>query len=136
MKLSKDRINKYRQKFSYILEKITDLPHDLHADKYYLDAFFYRIQVSIESIMDIIAMICKDFGIVPRDDYINIESLKELNIIDENLENKLKKLNGLRNAIVHKYNKIEFDLVIQLKDEIVGTILQFIKKIEGVLFDE
>ena len=114
-----NRQEQYSRKINFILEKINDLPRDVTSNKYYIDALFYRLQVSIDASMDIVAMLCKDFGITVHDDYSNIQELEKKNLISTKISENLCKLNGLRNVIVHKYNKIEdeSDLVETLMDE-------------------
>jgi len=42
----------------------------------------------------------------------NIEKLIELRVIDEMLGEKLKMCNGLRNWLVHRYNRIDTKIVL------------------------
>ena len=127
------RQEQYSRKTNFILEKINDLPQDIAVDKYYIDALFYRIQVSIDASMDIIAMLCKDFGITVNDDYTNIQELEKKNLISSAMSENLSKLNGLRNVIVHKYNKVEEDLIVQEKDLIVKYLNEFLDIVEVIL---
>ncbi|MCK4284641.1 MAG: DUF86 domain-containing protein, partial [Candidatus Lokiarchaeota archaeon] len=66
------RTEQYRRKLEFIIEKISVLPDNLDEDKFHVDALFYRLQVSIDAAMDVIAMLCKDLGITVKDDYSNI----------------------------------------------------------------
>lgn len=50
-------------------------------------------------------MIVKDLGLMVNDDYKNLDVLKERKIISTEMHNTMKKLNGLRNRIVHDYNR-------------------------------
>jgi uncharacterized protein YutE (UPF0331/DUF86 family) len=128
-----NRKEQYKRKLEFILEKITNLPEKLEENEFYVDALFYRIQISIDAAMDIIAMLCKDFGITVKDDYTNMEELEKLNIFPSKILNDLRKWNGLRNVLVHKYNKIEEELVFQQKDNVVNTLGSFIKKVEVIV---
>lgn len=47
----------------------------------------------------------KDLGFRVEDDYSNIEKLVE-HVIDEELGEKLKMCNGLRNRLIYRYNRI------------------------------
>lgn len=128
-----DRLETYERKIYFILEKIHNLPKNPTKNEFYLDALFYRLQNSIDAAMDIIAMLCKDLGKKVKDDYSNIESLQELGVFSSSLLDNLRKLNGLRNAIVHKYNKIEEDLILKNKKKVVEILEDFINKLEGLL---
>ena len=129
------RIEQYHRKLEFIIDKITVLPNNIEENIFFLDALFYRLQVSIDAAMDIVAMLCKDLGITVKDDYSNIDELKTLNIVPNEILNNLKRLNGLRNALVHRYNKIEEELIINEKEHFVEILKKFVKYAE-VLINE
>jgi uncharacterized protein YutE (UPF0331/DUF86 family) len=74
-------------------------------------AALYSLQICIESGMDIIAMKVKDIGLVVEDDYTNIEKLIHENVIALKEGELLKEFNGIRNAIVHKYNRLDLAII-------------------------
>ncbi len=127
------RKNQYKRKLEFIIDKITHLPENIDENKFLLDALFYRLQISIDAIMDVIAMLCKDLGITVKDDYSNLEELRKLSIFTPSLIEELRRWNGLRNVLVHKYNKIEEDLVLQNKNKVVNTLITFIKEVEVII---
>uniref|UniRef100_A0A7C3RE04 DUF86 domain-containing protein n=2 Tax=Archaeoglobus fulgidus TaxID=2234 RepID=A0A7C3RE04_ARCFL len=94
---------------------------------------FYNLLTAIESAMDISAMLVKDFGKRVEDDYGNIETLQEIGIIDEKLAEKLKMCNGLRNWLVHRYNRVDRQLVLNSVEEVKEILIEFIKRVEDVL---
>lgn len=53
--------------------------------------------------------------------------------MDENLSDRLATLNGLRNAIVHKYNKFEEDEVFENLDHIKIDLILFVETIDDHL---
>ncbi len=129
------RSDQYRRKLEFIIEKISVLPNNLNEDKFHMDALFYRLQVSIDAAMDVVAMLCKDLGITVKDDYSNIDELEKLKIFNSILIKDLRRWNGLRNVLVHRYNKIEEDLVVKQRENVVVTLKTFVKDVE-VLIDE
>ena len=66
-----NRKDKYKRKFDFVIDKITSLPEKFKENDYYMDALFYRLQISIDASMDVVAMLCKDLGITVKDDYSN-----------------------------------------------------------------
>jgi uncharacterized protein YutE (UPF0331/DUF86 family) len=74
-------------------------------------AALYALQICIESEMDIIAMKVKDSGLVVEDDCTNIEELIHAKVISFEEGELLKEFNGMRNAIVHKYNKLDREMI-------------------------
>jgi len=127
------RIERYRKKIEFIIEKITKLPENLTDDEYLLDALYYRLQISINVLMDLIAMLCKDLGIIVRDDYSNLENLKKKLLLDNQLIDGLRFLNGLRYVLNYKYNKIDEKLILNNKEKIKNIILEFIENLERIL---
>ncbi|MHA1150645.1 MAG: hypothetical protein ACTSR8_20685 [Promethearchaeota archaeon] len=40
-----------------------------------MDALFYRLQIGIDATMDIVAMLCKDYGITSKNNYTNLNEI-------------------------------------------------------------
>ncbi|ATZ60810.2 MAG: DUF86 domain-containing protein [Methanosarcinales archaeon Met12] len=74
-------------------------------------ALLYSLQICVEIAMDIAAMKTKDAGLVVEDDYINIEKLIEESIIPRKDGELLKKFNGIRNSIAHKYDRLDMEII-------------------------
>ena len=60
----------------------------------------------------------KDIGRVVEDDYANIEKLVEEGIINQKEADLLKRFNGVRNAVVHKYDKLDIELIKKALDKL------------------
>ncbi len=134
MKFDDERKQRYRSKTGYILEKMYALPDTASVvDDLVVDGILYRVQTSIDAAMDMAAMLVRDIGIDVSGDYDNIEILCKNEIIDINLADDLKKLNGMRNAIVHKYGSVDTQLVLQNLENIKEILRNFIEIIEGEL---
>ena len=114
------RKERYLEKINFILDKIEDIPE--FEDEIKRDAAFYRMQVAIEAAMDIIAMLTKDLGGDVKDDYTNISFLVEKKVLDKDLGERLKELNGLRNVIVEEKRELVFE-----------TLNEFVEKVENVI---
>ena len=91
---------------------------------------FYTIQTIIEALIDLIAMLIKDFGIEIKDDASNIDSLTDLKQIGPEWAAQLKRTNSMRNIIVHRYNGIEEQKISESIDEIKTIIENWIPLIE------
>jgi len=130
------RREQYKRKLEFIADKIAVLPENFDDNLFMLDALFYRLQISIDAVMDVIAMLNKDLGITVKDDYSNIDELDKLNIFPDNFLKRIRRLNGLRNVIVHRYNKIEEDLIIKQKDSFVDALKEFIKIVEKFIYEK
>ncbi len=134
MELNNERIDRYRSKIGYIIEKLYTLPEDTTAlDELGIEGVLYRVHTSIEAAMDLAAMVVRDIGIDVGDDYDNIDILKEKKIIGAELADEFKRLNGLRNAIVHKYGSVDTKLILQNLESIKEILRSFVDVIEGEL---
>ncbi len=134
MELNDDRKTRYRSRIGYMLEKMYSLPENTAVlDDLGIDGVLYRVHTSIEAAMDLVAMLVRDSGIEVGDDYDNIETLKEKQVIDAELADELKRLNGMRNAVVHKYGNVDTELILQNLERIKEILHSFIENIEGEL---
>ncbi|RLG58380.1 MAG: DUF86 domain-containing protein [Candidatus Hydrothermarchaeota archaeon] len=125
------RIEQYSRKIEYILTSLEKMDFPENEKDVY--ALFYLLHTSIEAAMDITAMLVKDLGSMPRDDYENIETLYEKGLIDKEFAENLKKLNGLRNILVHRYNKVDENLVVRELNNIKEILNKFIDVVENVI---
>lgn len=126
------RRERYREKIEYIIEALSEIPPNPEKP-IEISGTFYNLLTSIESAMDISAMLVKDLGKRVEDDYTNIDILHEIGVIDEKLAEKLKMCNGLRNWLVHRYNRINKKLVLESVEEVKEILTEFIKRVEDVL---
>lgn len=83
--------------------------------------------------MSIAAMLVKDLGFEVGDDYSNVGKLEAEGIIGKNMADFLRKLNGLRNANVHRYNKFDESIVREELNHVVVGIFEFLGVVENVL---
>ena len=80
--------------------------------------------------MDVIAMKVKELGLVVEDDYTNIEKLIQENVIALKEGELLKEFNGIRNAVVHRYNSLEMAIIKEALERI-AEFAEVIFKIVG-----
>ena len=108
------KYEKIYRKAEYIVKKLKYLknsrPEDVErfeSDETMQMAIFYALQVCIEAIVDIVILIgTKEYEKEYEGDYEMFETLLEEGIIEEDVFENLRKMNGLRNAIVHAYDSL------------------------------
>ena len=115
--MEEERIKRYTDKLEYLNQTIENLNNwtenidskkfieRLELQKQY--GIYHAFQIGIEIISDLVSMIVKDVKLIPKDDYSNINILKNKKIISADLAAKLREANGLRNRIVHDYNGLD-----------------------------
>ncbi|MFX1572833.1 MAG: DUF86 domain-containing protein [Promethearchaeota archaeon] len=126
------RIKRYRDKIQHIFVYIQDLPLE-PKNELEKRGVLYSLQTSIEAMVDLIAMLVKDLGIQVKDDNQNISEIVKSRNVNPELGEELKKANGLRNIIVHRYNEIDEKLILDSIEEIKNLLIRWIEIIEEVI---
>ncbi len=73
---------------------------------------------------------CAIVGISVGDDYENINHLLAKNVISRELAQNIKKLNGMRNAVIHRYGAVDVELIFENIEEIKRILYEFIEIVE------
>ena len=102
------------------------------ADDVTKRALLYALQVCVDVVMDVAAMTTKDLGLVVEDDYTNIEKLEREKVLTSEEAELIRRFNGLRNAIVHKYNRLDLVAVQEGLDNIEALYVVLDKLVEVV----
>ncbi len=134
LKIDIKRKRKYVEKIIYAEESIKKLEEwlpDASKDEKSFAASAKAFQELVEALTDIFAMLIKDMNSIVKDDYSNIEKIREKKILDETEANICKEANGLRNVVIHKYNQVDEDLFVERASEFPDKIKKIINKIKG-----
>ena len=128
------RIKRYRDKINHVVEYIKDLPIE-PKNELEKRGIFYSLQTSIEAIIDLIAMLTKDLGIQVKDDNANISEIVKKRTLKSEFGEKLKKANGMRNIIVHRYNDFEEQIILNSVEEIKDLLSKWLDIVEEILIE-
>ena len=123
------RKKRYRDKINYIVESLPYITIEF-SKEIEKRGSYYSIQTSIESLMDILAMLVKDYGLVVKSDAENVRTLINHKNINFKMGEELITANGLRNLLVHRYNGIDETIIMDSIKEIRNLIEIWLKKIE------
>jgi uncharacterized protein YutE (UPF0331/DUF86 family) len=126
------RNKRYRDKIQHIFDYIQELPIE-PKNELEKSGIFYSLQTSIEAMVDLIAMLVKDLGVQVKDDNINISEIIKIKKLNPELGEKLKKANGLRNIIVHRYNEIDEQIILDSVQEVKDLLINWIEIIEDCI---
>ncbi|MHA1596027.1 MAG: type VII toxin-antitoxin system HepT family RNase toxin [Candidatus Asgardarchaeia archaeon] len=135
--MDEKRVKRYKEKLDLIETRISQIrewtdgfnEEDFDKNELVKLATYKAFQEIVEGSMDLIAMLCKDNGVPPKDDYSNVEALLKKKIMDDELSRIMIEGNGLRNRIVHKYDKLDDKKAFV---EIVDSLTEFERFIEVV----
>ena len=127
-------MRRYIDKIEHIEERIEDIRTWLNErediremNKKTRLAVYKAMQEVVEASTDIVAMILKDEGKLPKDDYTNIEKIFELNIIDRSVKEALNEADGLRNRLVHEYNELNDEIALESIQSLLVQIEEFVE---------
>jgi uncharacterized protein YutE (UPF0331/DUF86 family) len=127
-----ERMIRYREKMDFIISSMESVPGEPKGDLE-ICGVFYKLHTSVEAAMDLAAMLLRDLGRKVEDDYRNLEALEELGTITGELAGGLKRCNGLRNYLVHRYNKLDEEIALGSAGDVRRTLYEFIEILERFL---
>jgi len=130
-----ERAGRYKDKTIIIIKRayqIESWVQDISSDQFQDDdrtklATYKAFQEIAEACMDIVAMMCKDMNLVPKDDYSNIENLDR---IDRKTKTRLAAANGLRNRLVHRYNQTDDRIALESINALLPELSDFVEMVE------
>lgn len=127
------RRQRYLEKLERFEEEYEFIKSHEMTDEVTRRALLYSLQLCVDIAMDIVAMLVKDLGMTVEDDYTNIERLRKAGVISNGDSEILRKYNSLRNAIVHKYDRLNLNMVqegLQRIDELYEIVLKLVETYE------
>ena len=126
------RNEQYRKKFELIDEKITHLPNNSSEKVFPVDTLSNRLLVSIDTIIELIAMLCEDHDIVVKDVYSNLDELVKKGLLTSEMAKDIRQLNATR-YLTHHYDKIGEEVIINEKENIFPFLKDIVKKLESII---
>ncbi len=126
------RLQRYRKKLAFIVDSLAYV-NPFGSDKLQNRGVLYSIRTAIEGMVDIVAMLVKDLGMIVEEDSKNILKLIQHQKWEQKPGDDLIHANGLRNIIVHQYNGIEEKIVVNSIPEVKRVITLWLELSEEVL---
>lgn len=124
---------RYVEKVKFIEKRISEFDswkQDFFMDEKTRLACYKALQEIAEGCMDLLTMMLKDRGEIPKDDYTNIRLAEERRMIPEEVANTLTELNGLRNRIVHEYNGLDDETALISAEELLEKLKAFLEVVK------
>jgi len=124
-----EKLEKFEEEYEFIKR------HEM-KDEVTQRALLYSLQLCVDIAMDVVAMLTKDLGITVEDDYTNIQRLLENGILLEKEAGLLRQFNGVRNAIVHKYDRLNLEIIneaLSRIDELYNIVIKLIESYESLV---
>jgi len=119
--MDKERIYAKMDEMDQYLKELQEvIPDSLESYKASIEkkrATERLLQITIEAVMDICAMLVKELRLgLPSVEEDFLEKLKE-NVLEPSLVKKLKEMRGFKNILVHGYSKIDDERVFEILSE-------------------
>jgi uncharacterized protein YutE (UPF0331/DUF86 family) len=134
-RITAERFGRYKDKLDIVFKRAGQAqrwldeisPDDFLEDDKTKLASYKAFQEAVEACLDLVAMMCKDDGVRPQDDYSNLERLESLSTISRKV---LIEANGLRNHLVHRYNPRDDLLALESMKDLLSGIVVFGEEVE------
>jgi len=134
--LTSKKIFEKLENFNQYLKYLYQLQKEAKNEKMFISDFHLfgnterYLQLCIQIIIDISHLIIIDLGLErPEDNYEAVSVLYEKKIISKKLAQKLTKMIGLRNILVHEYGKIDRKKIYKILKEKLNDLEEFKKQI-------
>ncbi|MFH1968001.1 MAG: DUF86 domain-containing protein [bacterium] len=134
--LTRQKILEKLENFQEYLNYISQLKKEAKSEKVFLSDFHLfgnterYLQLSIQIIVDVSHLLIIDLGLErPKDNYEAISIIYAHKIISEKMVNKLIKMVGLRNLLVHEYGKIDRKKIYKILKEQTEDLKNFKKQV-------
>ena len=128
---TKSRVERYREKVELARERLEDVEILLgDFDKKFSRLACYKaFQELVESLFDIIAMTLKDLDKTVEDDYTNIYKLELLEKLSRGEAEVLREANGLRNRVVHRYNRMDDEVARRSMENLLPHLRKILEEL-------
>ncbi len=101
------------------------------------DGIYKRMEFAIENVYDICAIINSDLKLdMPESDEGILENLEHKGILTKDMKDKVRRMKGFRNIVVHRYGKIDDQVTYSILANNINDFYQFIEQIENFLDSE
>ncbi len=117
------------------LEPFKEYTYDEYVGNYYIKRTGERlIQLIVENMVDINSIfIAKEGHEPPRDYYSSFEVLGKIEVIPVDFASRLAPCTGIRNRLVHEYDKIQDEVVFGSIFKLINMTLDYIKFINKTI---
>lgn len=115
------------------LEPFLNYSYEQYVSNYFIKRTGERlIQLIVENMVDINSIIIAEMNHVPpKDYYTSFEIVGELGIIPIKFAKELAPCTGMRNRLVHEYDKIQDEIVFQSIKSVIEMINKYIELIKN-----
>lgn len=113
------------------VKRIEEIYNEDKLDEYlFQDAIILNIQRACQQSIDLAMYICSNEKLgIPKKTNEAFSMIYEAGIIDKDIYEKMKKMVGFRNIVIHEYQKIELEVIKYIAEYGKNDFLQYTKQI-------
>lgn len=101
------------------------------------DGIYKNVEFCIQQVIDICSIINSDLELgVPSDEGEILENLKEEKILNSELFERIKRMRGFRNVLVHQYGRIDDELAFENIRDGLEDFQHFVDEVENFLSEQ
>jgi len=98
------------------------------------DGIYKRVEFCIQNVLDICAIINSDLELgIPSSEEEIAENLVKNGILSTDLGERVKRMKGFRNILVHRYGRIDDEVAFETIKEGINDFRTFMENIEQLL---
>jgi uncharacterized protein YutE (UPF0331/DUF86 family) len=136
-----EHIDVIRRKLINLSGYIQELePFQNYTYEHYVSNYFVKrtgerlVQLIVENMVDINSIIISAKNQPPPKDYFSsFETMGKLNVLSKDFASELAPCTGMRNRLVHEYDKIEDQIVFESITKLIEATTQYIKLIKDYI---
>ena len=117
------------EKVETVIERVEFIEEHLSrgilGDRLLRKAIYKEFQEAVEAVSDVCAMVRRGLNSSAKDDYSNIDFLVDKGILEEEMGEKIKEANGLRNRLIHEYDGINDKIACYAIRELIEDLREF-----------
>ena len=117
------------EKVETVIERVEFIEEHLSrgilGDRLLRKAIYKEFQEAVEAVSDVCAMVRRGLNSSAKDDYSNIAFLVDKGILEEEMGEKLREANGLRNRLIHEYDGTNDKIACYAIRELIEDLREF-----------
>jgi uncharacterized protein YutE (UPF0331/DUF86 family) len=134
MQLIRSKLSDIEESVSLVEENLPESFEEFSQLGLVKDGIYKRMEFAIENILDILSIINSDLRLsLPESEDFFIEILCHKGILTQSMVDKIRRMKGFRNIIVHRYGRIDDLLAYRILTENMDDFGEFVESIEGFL---
>ena len=127
--MNEDIKKRVMEKVETVIERVEfieeHLSEEILRDRLLRKAIYKEFQEAVEAVSDVCAMVRRGLNSSAKDDYSNIDFLVDKGILEEEMGEKIREANGLRNRLIHEYDGINDKIACYAIRELIEDLREF-----------